>query len=165
MEKLCEMCQINNAEFELGINNEVWLVCLKCSEKQANTFDGLLDRLGIELSNVEEGGHGQLPDWVMNSGANSYAVTLTYQGRTMELDYHQGKAVKDLPSVRDVIYTLAMDYSYNDYTITEFAKEQGLSWRDVKTTYDALKAQNKRFAELIGDKKTIQEIQEMMGEY
>jgi|GEM_PF-4924165 len=29
----CEMCGANPQEFELGIDNEVKLVCLECSEK------------------------------------------------------------------------------------------------------------------------------------
>jgi hypothetical protein len=55
----CEICLTSNAEFELGINDEVLSVCLKCSEDKLESGetmsdDEILYSCEIRQSNVKD---------------------------------------------------------------------------------------------------------------
>lgn len=127
---------------------------------QSHTLAGYLAGLGVKI-NVREDINDKACGWQVN--ANHYRITLTFQGRKMALWYYQGKGIDSNPSADDVIYNLASDRFYSQYTLQEFG--DNLGWDiDTISNYRAVSNLNKRYERLIGSDEILNKIAELAGQ-
>jgi hypothetical protein len=82
-----------------------------------------------------------------------WRVHLEYQGRTMSLDFFQGRGFNgEVPEVSRVMDCLLCDYSGADMKYDEFCSEYGYERdRESLSVYRKVLGQSKRLERLLGD--------------
>jgi hypothetical protein len=90
--------------------------------------------------------------------ANDYSCRLTYQGRSMTLDYYQGRGIKRDPDAAGVLDNLLSDASSFDQSgsFHEWASDFGYdttepkSKKEAQKIYSAVRKQTERLKTLLG---------------
>lgn len=85
----------------------------------------------------------------MNS-ANHYKVTLKYQGRRFTLYYSKGMMLHGEPTAEEVILTLAMDFSYIENGLDDFADSLGYDHSEAKRIFNTIETQGAKMFKLLG---------------
>lgn len=85
--------------------------------------------------------------------ANSYRVTLKYQGRRYSLDYWQGTGIKTEPTAEGVMDCLLSDVSCSQDGFEDFCGNCGYDANSSKTErlYNACLRSADRLKKLLGD--------------
>lgn len=95
--------------------------------------------------------------WQLDS--RDFSCRLTYQGRSMTVDYWMGRGIKHDPTVTEVLDCLLSDASSFDNArdFDDWASEFGYDTEDpavlkqAKKTYNAIRKQAERLKTLLGD--------------
>jgi hypothetical protein len=94
--------------------------------------------------------------WQLDS--RDYSCCLTFQGRSMTLDYWQGRGIKTDPKAEDVLSCILSDASGLDSCrdFKDWASDLGFETSEPETkrkaikTYSAVKKQTERLKDLLG---------------
>lgn len=92
--------------------------------------------------------------WTHN--ANTYKVTLKYNGKQLTIDYHMGVALDESSlTIENVLNNLLSDAQCTSYNFSEFCNEFGYDDDSIKALkiYKACKSISKKLSKLFDDKE------------
>jgi hypothetical protein len=128
---------------------------VKTKEKES-TLTEYLKGIGLEIDVVYDF-NDDAPQWARKM--NHYFVTLTLEGREMELWFYQGTGITEEPTLERVIECLALDRTYAQMTLKEYGREFGWS-EDTVATHESVVSQNEKYERLIDDEDLLEKIYE-----
>ena len=123
-------------------------------------LDDYLETLNLKFKVTEVDNNSK--EWDSET-FRAYRVTITRAGERIGFSFYQGRGIKHGPTLADVIFALALDRAYSDYTLKEFGDEFGWNEFTAKTLRGCKK--NAEKIERLFQGEELEKVQELASQY